>query len=88
MTASRPQHPPRRPFAGAWIETCQSAWGPDADRRANRLILLAWQGFLEDAYSQTPIHRMDDATYQHLLAIFAEKGDDPSKFVRIPQRPG
>ena len=31
---------------------------------------------------------MDEPTYQNLLAIFAAKGYDPAKFVRIPQRPG
>ncbi|MBN8926322.1 MAG: lipocalin family protein [Rhodospirillales bacterium] len=35
--------------------------------------------------SRTPT--IDDATYQDLLKRFAEKGYDPSKFVRIPQRP-
>ena len=33
---------------------CESAWGPDADRRANHLILLAWQGILKDANSHLP----------------------------------
>lgn len=36
--------------------------------------------------SRDPV--MDDATYQRLLGIFAAKGYDPAKFVRIPQRSG
>ena len=36
---------------GAFV--CESAWGPDADRRANHLILLTWRGILEDAYSHS-----------------------------------
>jgi hypothetical protein len=34
---------------GNW---CESAWGPDADRRAKLLIHLQLEGSLSDAYSQ------------------------------------
>ena len=33
---------------------CESAWGPDADRRAKLLIYRAVEGSLLDAYSQMP----------------------------------
>jgi hypothetical protein len=39
------------------VEMCQSAWGPDADRRAKLLIFQAMEGSILDAYLQSAIPR-------------------------------
>ena len=40
------------------LASCESAWGPDADRRAKRLIFLAMMGSTLEAYS----HHVADMT--------------------------
>jgi hypothetical protein len=44
--------PVEQPTKFELVVNCQSAWGPDADRRAKPLICFTMVGSVLDAYSQ------------------------------------